>query len=90
MSIEKRAAPYQGPSDLNKGYSVASRLGGLSYGSPSDSRGGQVPVLQRDREGFPTKRTRYSPSPKGDKYRNEVMKHPQLTSSSIGDDECYY
>ena len=32
MSIEKRASPYQGPSDLNKVYSVvASRPGGLSY-----------------------------------------------------------
>ena len=31
MSIEKRAAPYQGPSDLNKVYSIASRPGGLSY-----------------------------------------------------------
>ena len=30
MSIEKRAAPSQGPSDLNKGYSVASRPEGLS------------------------------------------------------------
>ena len=31
MSIETCAAPYQGPSDLNKVYSVASRPGGLSY-----------------------------------------------------------
>ena len=53
MSIEKRAAPYQGPSDLNKGYS-ASRPGGLSYRNASrpgglfyrDARGGQAPALR--------------------------------------------
>ena len=35
MSIEKCASPYQGPSDLNNVYSVASRPGGLSYGEAS-------------------------------------------------------
>ena len=34
MSIEKRAAPYQDPSDLN----VASRPGGLSYGTLAGDR----------------------------------------------------
>ena len=66
MSIEKRAAPYQGPSDLNKGYSVCIKTGrGFPTVSPSDSRGEQVPVSHRDRESSPTKRTRYSPAPKG-------------------------
>ena len=47
MSIEKRASPYQGPSDLNKVYSVASRPGGLSYGENGIVRGITKPFLQQ-------------------------------------------
>ena len=35
-------------------------------------------MLHRDREGSPTKRARESPAPKGDKYQNGFIKHPQL------------
>ena len=47
MSIEKRAAPYQGPSDLNKGYSVASRPGGLSYAADTPDRDAEIAVASR-------------------------------------------